>query len=146
MSPTPTPWATTVLLIDPNDSDRTFYAQGLMQCSADYLILEAVDGQSGLDLYRQSQRVNCVVLELALPDRSGLTVLLDLIPIPRRPNVAVIVLTKVGHEGRWNLARQAGAYACFLKDHTSIDDLDRDIQRAIAFVGLMPKEERHRPI
>ncbi len=39
LSPIPTPWATTVLLIDDNISERTAYAQGLMRCSTDYLIL-----------------------------------------------------------------------------------------------------------
>ncbi|HKO31510.1 MAG TPA: response regulator [Nitrospiraceae bacterium] len=140
----PEPAGTSVLLIDGDDTDRVFYANGLMNCSPDYLILQASDAKSGLDLYRQSQRVDCVVIDLALPDRSGFGLLMDLLPIPSRPTVAVIVLTKVENEGRWNLAKQVGAYACFRKQHTSFDDLDRAIQRAVAFVGLMPKEDRHR--
>src|SRR5207344_3326511 len=88
---------TSVLFIDGNDSDRTFFADGLKSCSSDYLILEATDGESGLDLYRRSQRIDCVVLELDLPDRSGFEVLVTLVPIASRPNVAVIVLTRLTH-------------------------------------------------
>ena len=140
------PYGTSVLLIDGNAADRAFYADGLKSCSADYQIIRATEGQSGLDLYRRSRRIDCVVLELALPDGSAFEVLVDLIPIVHRPNVAVIVLTRFGYRGLWELAKQNGAYACFLKQHTSGDVLDKAIQRAVAFVGRMPKEDRHRPI
>ncbi|HEY6260370.1 MAG TPA: response regulator [Nitrospiraceae bacterium] len=145
MPPEPlSPWTTSVLFIDGNHTERTFYADGLKRCSPDYLILEATDGQSGLDLYRRSQRIDCVVLELALPNKFGFALLVDLIPIPSRPNVAVIVLTQLGDIRLWELAKRNGAYGCFLKQHTSCEDLDKAIQRAIAFVGLMPKEGRPR--
>jgi DNA-binding NarL/FixJ family response regulator len=87
-----------------------------------------------------------VVLELSLPDQSGFQTLVDLLPMARRPHVAVIVLTQVTHRGVWELAKQNGAYACLAKSFTSGDDLDRAIQRAVAFVGQMPKEDRYRPI
>ena len=41
---------------------------------------------------------------------------------------------------------QNGAHACFVRQFTSSDDLERAIQRAMAFVGWMPKEDRYRPI
>ena len=66
---------TSVLFIDGNAADRTYFAEGLKRCSSDYLILEAPDGKSGLDLYRRSPRIDCVVLELDLPDRSGFEIL-----------------------------------------------------------------------
>jgi CheY-like chemotaxis protein len=75
----------------------------------DYLILEAKDGASGLELYRESERVDCVVLELDLPDRSGFEVLVDLVPRIRRPKIAVIVLTRLPNRGMWELAKQNGA-------------------------------------
>ena len=141
----PIPWTTSVLLIDGNHTERAFYADELKRCAPDYLILEAPDGQSGLDLYRRSQRIDCVVLEISLPRESAFVFLLDLLPIASRPNVAVVVLTHVGDKGLWELAKEHGAYACLLKQHTSGEVLDKTIQRAIAFVGQMPKEDRHRP-
>ena len=84
---------TAVLFIDGNDADRTHFARKLKECSSDYAILEAPDGDSGLALYR-SQRIDCVILELNFPDRSGFEVLVHFVPIVRRPHVAVIVLTK----------------------------------------------------
>ena len=88
--------------------------------------------------------MDCVVLELTLPDSSAFGVLVSLVPLVRRPNVPVIVLTRLPDAGLWELARKNGAYACFLKQHTTGEDLDNAIQRAVAFVGLIPKENRYR--
>jgi DNA-binding NarL/FixJ family response regulator len=134
---------TSVLLIDGDSTDRITFASQLKRCSPDYKILEAKDGEEGLALYR-SRRIDCVVLEIQLPDLSGFEVLMTLVPLARKPRIAVIVLTKLTHRGLWELAVKNGAYVCFHKSHTTGEDLDRAIQRAIAFVGQMPKEERIR--
>jgi DNA-binding NarL/FixJ family response regulator len=146
MPPNPELPTTAVLFIDGNDADRTYFVEGLRSCSSDYLILEASDGESGLELYRRSRRIDCVVLELDLPDRSGFEVLVNLVPLAIRPNVAVIVLTRLTHRGVWELARQNGAMACFVKRHMGSDALDRAIQNAVAVVGLLPKEDRYQLI
>jgi CheY-like chemotaxis protein len=145
MPPNSDPFVTSVLLIDGNHADRTYVAEGLKRCSPDYLILEATNGQSGLDLYR-SRRIDCVVMELELPDRSGFEVLIELVPLVRKPKIGVIVLTHVARQGSRALAKQNGAYAYFVKKFTSGEDLDRAIQRAVSLVGLLPKEDRYQPI
>ena len=71
---------TSVLLIDANATDRIRFAAYLKNCSPDYTVFEAIDGQSGLDLHR-SRQIDCVVLSLDLPDQSGFRVLVDLVPI-----------------------------------------------------------------
>src|SRR4051794_28870978 len=109
-----TDFSTSVLFIDANVADRKLYAEGLKQCSSDYRIFEASDGESGLALYR-SHRIDCVILELDFPKESGFEVLVNLIPNVRRPNVPVIVLTRLMHRGLWELAKMNGAYACLLK-------------------------------
>src|SRR5262245_18446650 len=145
MSPNPELPTTSVLYIDGSQDQRAFWADQLKRCSPHYEIVEASDRQSGLELYR-SRRIDWVVLELSLPDQSGFQTLVDLVPIASRPQVAVIVLTQMTQRGVWELAKQNGAYACLAKKFTSGDDLDNAIQRAVAFVGQMPKEDRYRPI
>jgi DNA-binding NarL/FixJ family response regulator len=136
--------AMSVLLIDGSKNQRSYWADQLKSCSADYEIVEASDGESGLALYR-SRRIDCVVLELSLPDQEGFKTLVELVPIASRPKVAVIVLTLITHRGVWELAKQSGAYTCLAKKFTSGEDLDKAIQRAVAFVGQMPKEDREQP-
>ena len=135
--------STSVLVIDGFDAERRFFAEQLRHCSLDYQIIEAADGQSGLDVYR-SRRIDCVVLEIALPDRSGFEVLMKLVPHASRPHVAVIMLTQVPYRGLWELAYKNGARGCLSKHHTTGEELDKTIQRAVAFVGQLPKEDRYR--
>ena len=139
-----------VLFIDSSMNQRTYWADQLKRCSSSYEILEASDAQSGLDLYR-SRRIDCVVLDLALQDESndttwGLATLVNLVPIARKPSIAVIVLTQLLHRGVWEIAKQNGAYACLAKMFTSGEDLDEAIRRAVAFVSQVPKEDRYSPI
>src|SRR5215470_17625779 len=89
-SPNPEPLATSVLLIDGISADRIYFVEQLKRCSSAYQIIEATDGQSGLDLNR-SRRVECVVLELALPVRSCL----GSAPLLRTPDLRPIM----GQEG-----------------------------------------------
>ena len=58
----------------------------------------------------------------------------------------MIVLTRLTDRGVWALARRNGALACFVKRHMGYDALDRAIQNAVAFMGLLPKEDQYRPI
>jgi DNA-binding NarL/FixJ family response regulator len=145
--PTPEIPAMSVLLIDGSKTQRTYWADQLTRCSPDYEIVEAADGKSGLDVCH-SRRIDCVVLEIDLPDRSGFEVLMNLVPRANKPRIAVIVLTQHTHRGLPELAMKNGAYAYLVKQHTTGEDLDRAIQRAVALVGQMPKEEeyRYRPI
>jgi DNA-binding NarL/FixJ family response regulator len=135
---------TSLLFIDGNAADRTFYVEGLKRCSPDYVIREAIDGESGLHLYR-SHRIDCVILSHELPDCSGFRVLVDLIPIASRPSIAVLMLTNSMQRGLNQIAMQNGAYACFVKQFTLFEDIDRAIQRAMAIVGRLHKEDRNRP-
>ena len=139
------PPTTSLLLIDSSKNQRTYWADQLRRCSSDYEILEASDAQSGLDLYR-SRRLDCVVLELSLPDQEGFKALVEFVPRASRPQISVVVLTLMTQPGVWRLAKGNGAYACLAKDFTSGEDLDKAIQRAVAFVGQLPKEDRFRSI
>jgi len=124
---------TSILLVDGSKNHREHWADQLKCCSPAYEILEAADGQSALDIYR-SRPVDCVVLELSLPDQSGFETLVELVPVASRPQVPVIVLTLITHRGVWDLAKQQGAQACFHKPSTTAEDLNLAIQGAVARV------------
>ena len=123
-----------ILLIDGDLSCSQYFADSLKRSSCDYRLLLAADGTSGLELYR-AQRIDCVVLELDLPDMSGFHVLLNLIQNASRPDVAVIILTGLAHSMLREAALKQGAQAYLVKSRISGDDLDKAIQTALAFVG-----------
>src|SRR5262245_57288389 len=83
-----------ILFIDGYDTDRHYYAQRLKQSCPDLHIYEAASGEKGLELY-SANVIDCVILELELPDISGFEVLVKLVPIARAPELPVIVLTQL---------------------------------------------------
>jgi DNA-binding NarL/FixJ family response regulator len=123
----------TVLLIDPSEDDRNYYAEGLRACSTDYLVLEASDGRTGLDLYR-THRIDCIILELVLPDVNAVKVLATVVP-----RVAVVALSRWNSKMLSEIALQYGAQACLIKSQTAGEVLDHVIQKAVS--AMSPKPE-----
>ena len=129
------PSAIRVLFIDPNEEERRKWADRLAVRSAEYVVLQAASGRSGLKLVK-SGPIDCVVQELDLPDRNGLSILLDFVGYAYKPRMAVVVLTTFPLDTLCQLAIQNGAQSCWLKEQISVEDLDLAIRRAIAVVGL----------
>jgi DNA-binding NarL/FixJ family response regulator len=122
-----------VLIIDSNDTDRNYYADRLKEYSSQYIVHQAANGECGLAIY-EAQSIDCVVLELELADMSGFEALVRLVPIARKPNVPVIVLTHLANHYLTELALKNGAFACLLKTGAPGDTLDRTIQKAISVI------------
>jgi DNA-binding NarL/FixJ family response regulator len=131
----------TILFIDHHDDDRQHWIQRLRISSPDYVILEASTGKAGLAIGR-SQQVECVISELTLPDMSGFQVLLKLVPTPRHPEIAFIFLTRLTLSPMRQLALNNGAQAYLVKSHSSGDELDSTIHKALASVAPTRKEPR----
>ena len=130
----------TVVLIDPNNEDRQYYRERLEICSKDYNVLEASNAETGLAICR-TQRIDCVVTELHLPDMSGFQVLIRLNPIVHRSlHTPVIALSHFILPSIIEAAKKLGAQAYLIKSHASGDDLDRAIQKAITNVEVARKE------
>ena len=85
-----------LLLIDSNDTDRNYYADRLKQRSSEYVLHEAATGAEGLQIF-EVESIDCVILELDLTDMSGFEVLIRLIPVSRKPEIAVVVLTHLSN-------------------------------------------------
>jgi len=124
----------TVLLVEDDPEQLAFWSNALRNCSSHYAVLEAAGGQEGLDLFRQ-QKVDCVLLDLDLSDSSGFQSLLDLIPDRRRPEIAVLILSRLWNPTLADMALQNGAHAYLIKQHTSVDALDEAIKNAISSVA-----------
>ena len=132
------PW---ILLVDGNHHDREYYALRLQISSPDSSIVQAATGQSGLDICAR-QPIDCVVLELDLPDMSGFEFLMKLLPNARHPEIAVIVLTGLSNPSLLELALKNGAQAAFRKVMTSGDMLEQSVRKAIA-TGTRDRKRRN---
>lgn len=123
-----------ILLIDGDDRSREYYAQRLGRCDSAYRILQARDGRSGLELY-DTQHIDCVIVDLDLPDMSGFQILLKLVRNTQRPEVAVIVISLLKNPVLKEVARKEGAQDYLRKTWLSGGELDGAIQKALAAVG-----------
>jgi DNA-binding NarL/FixJ family response regulator len=131
---------TTVLLIDANKEDRRHWSECLKNASTAYTVLEADSAETGLIL-STSERIDCVVTELHLPDMSGFQVLIRLNPIVHRfLHTPVVALSHFILPSIIEAAKKLGAQSYLVKSHASGDDLDQAIQRAIAKVRIIRRE------
>jgi PleD family two-component response regulator len=136
--------ARSILLIDGHDNERQYYAQRLQASSADYDVVQAATGQSGLDICAR-QQIDCVILEIDLPDMSGFEVLVKLNPHPRHPDIAVIVLTGLSNYFLLELALKNGAQAALHKTMTCGDTLDIAILKVLSHVRKEKAQRGHCP-
>jgi signal transduction histidine kinase/DNA-binding NarL/FixJ family response regulator len=120
-----------ILLIDGNEQEREYYAERLS--TPRYVIHQAPTAGSALAVCK-SRPIDCVVLELDLPDMSGFQLLTKLVSVARRPEIATIVLTRVVNPDMLELAKKNGALVALQKSMTSGDVLQNAILRAISRV------------
>ncbi|HEY7532379.1 MAG TPA: response regulator [Nitrospiraceae bacterium] len=130
-----------LLIIDGDHEEREYYARRLRATSSDYVIHEAATGHLGLGMY-ESHCIDCVILELELPDMSGLGVLVRLVPLAQFPEVPVIVLTRLHFLSLTELAILNGACACLSKNFSSSDFLHEVIDQATSAIRRDPKKTR----
>jgi DNA-binding NarL/FixJ family response regulator len=70
-------------------------------------------------------------------EESGFKALVDLIPDRKRPEIAVIIFTRLVNQTLAEIAKHNGAMAYLVKQHTSAEELDTAIQRAVCAVKYM---------
>ena len=121
----------TVLFVDDDPEDLEKWSRTLNGYSDSYAVIKTTDVKSALSIC-QSQKVDCVLLDLDLSRESGFEVLLSLIPDRHRPSLPVIVLTKLPYPNMHEMVLHNGAKACLTKQQTSPNNLHTAIQTAIA--------------
>ena len=125
--------ATTVLFIDDDPHYFDSFLQRLHASASHYDVVQAVTGRSGLDICAR-QPIDCVVVEIDLPDISGFEVLAKLVPRTYRPEIAVIVATRLPNQFLLDLAIKNGAQVAFQKSIGNVDLLEESILKAISTV------------
>ena len=89
-----------------------------------------MNGQAGLD-FCETYPIDCVVLELRLPDMSGFAVLAKLVSLARHPDLAVIILTRYDNQSLLEVALKKGAQISLRKSVTSGDLLSKAISAVL---------------
>lgn len=104
--------AKTVLAIDDSASIRQMVAFTLK--SSGYEVIEAVDGQDGLDKAK-SKPVNLVLTDQNMPRMDGLTLIKSLRAIPQYRATPILMLTTESSDAMKAQGRAAGATGWLVK-------------------------------
>lgn len=108
---------TRILLVDDSDDVRRSVRAVLAEAVADPAIGEARDAAGALAMLGQ-ERWDVVVLDLSLPDRSGLETLRDIRRL--QPALPVVVMSFHGEAEYASAARAAGAAGYVTKGSTAV--------------------------
>ena len=104
--------AKTVLAVDDSASIRQMVAFTLK--SSGYEVVEAVDGQDGLDKAK-AKTVNLVLTDQNMPRMDGLTLIKSLRALPQYKSVPILMLTTESSDAMKTQGRAAGATGWLVK-------------------------------
>jgi CheY-like chemotaxis protein len=119
-----------ILFVDGNLADLEHYTEHLRISCPNFNIVHAATGKSGL-AFCERHLVDCVVLEIDLPDVSGFEVLMKLVPRIREPKTTVIMLTRLSNTYLLEAAMRNGAQAALCKRFTAGVTLERAILKSV---------------
>lgn len=102
----------TILVVDDSTSIRLMVSFTLK--GAGYEVIEAVDGQDGLDKAK-TVAVNLVMTDQNMPRMDGLTLIRSLRELPQYKNAPILMLTTVSSESMKAKGKAAGATGWIVK-------------------------------
>jgi two-component system, chemotaxis family, chemotaxis protein CheY len=102
----------TILIVDDSSSLRTVVALALKRASYD--VIEAVDGQDGLEKL-DGRKINLIVSDVNMPRMDGIEFVKQVKQHPRYKFTPVIMLTTEGQDAKKEQGRAAGAKAWIVK-------------------------------
>jgi len=104
--------AKTILAVDDSASIRQMVSFTLK--SAGYEVVEAVDGQDGLDKAK-SRSINLVLTDQNMPRMDGLTLIRNLRALPQYASTPILMLTTESSDAMKSQGRSAGATGWLVK-------------------------------
>lgn len=109
-----------VLLIDDDDFIRKIYKDRLMADS--FEVDEAKSGSEGLEKLKTG-KYNVVLLDMVMPDMSGVEVIKKIRSNKKLSGLSIVVLSALGQESDIKEAMDAGANLYVIKDKTTPQEL-----------------------
>ena len=121
----------TILYVEDNELNRRIVRDLLKRTS--YRLLEAVDGESSLDIARR-EHPDLILMDIQLPRLSGIEVTRTLRSEPSTASTPIIAITSFALSGDEQKAKEAGATAYMAKPYSP-----RDLLALIR--SLLPESE-----
>jgi two-component system chemotaxis response regulator CheY len=103
-----------ILTIDDSKTMRDMLMLTLAEAGFD--VIQAVDGQDGLDvLGKEKEQIDVIITDINMPRMDGYEVIRNLRRDPAHKSTPILVLTTESDGDKKNLAREAGATGWMVK-------------------------------
>ncbi len=130
-----------ILIIDDSEDDRLLYIRALKKSGRDYTIIEAEDGDEGLELVTK-ESLDCILLDYSMPGRDGVEVLKCI--RAKHQFIPVVMLTGMGNERVAVAAMQEGAQNYISKSTITPETLSHSVLMAIEHCHLQKRIHEQR--
>ncbi len=117
-----------ILLIEDNREISLLYSESLEK--AGFTVVTASSGEKGLELAKGG-KFDLILLDIMLPQKSGLDVLKELKSDPTTAAVPVYMLTVLGQESVIKEAFELGASGYFMKSSYSPKDVVSEVEEIL---------------
>ena len=121
--------AKTILLVEDNQSLRLVYKNWLVRDG--FTVLEAVTVKDAYDRL-QNHQVDLLLLDIMLPDKSGLSFLEELRTEPRFLHLPVLMLTSLPDELGFDKSQALGISGYLVKDQVTPNQISQRIKLALS--------------
>ena len=119
-----------VLVIDDQKSFRGIYRDNLER--AGYEVIDAENGMIGMEKLQQHPKIDLVLLDIAMPLKSGVEVLTEMRKTPSYKDIPVIVLSVFDERVRfYDDVVKLGISGYFVKGRGSLDELMEAINKIL---------------
>ncbi|HZD90712.1 MAG TPA: response regulator [Pseudolabrys sp.] len=102
-----------ILTIDDSRTIRDML--NLTLSEAGFEVLQAIDGEDGIDVLEKQERVDLVITDINMPKMDGYGVIRHIRQQSKYNGMPVLVLTTESEKGKRNIAKEAGATGWMVK-------------------------------
>jgi two-component system chemotaxis response regulator CheY len=96
-----------ILIVDDSSTIRLQVSQVLTQ--AGFVVVEAVDGQAGVETIARDREIACVVCDVNMPRLNGIEMVESVKKDPKNADLPILMLTTDGQPALIKRAKVAGA-------------------------------------
>jgi two-component system chemotaxis response regulator CheY len=108
----------TVLVVDDSAMMRKIVIKNLKECGFDVEVVEAGDGQEGLEKFKAGN-ISCILSDWNMPNMDGITMVREIRKIDPQKAVPIIMITTEGSADKVKEAVLAGANNYLAKPFTA---------------------------
>ena len=117
-----------ILIVEDENDIRAIYVEVLE--SAGYNVDEAADGEVGMQKIKDTDW-NLLLLDIMLPGRDGLKILIDLKEVPELKKGPIIALTNLNSENIIQEAFSSGADGYLIKSEVTPDKIVEEVGKVL---------------